>query len=64
MKAILEKIGHDKYLEFVLSDREIKLISSYHLITCNVPINGKIYHVGIRSLALREKEEEEENATY
>ena len=58
MKAILEKIGSEKYLEFALSDKEIKLLLSHRLVTCEMSINGKMYQVAIRALSTREYEEE------
>lgn len=60
MRAILEKIGNDKYLEFALSDREVKSLLSRRLVTCDIKINGKLYHVGVRTLTSREKVEEED----
>ena len=66
MRAILEKSGADRFLEFVLSESEVKLIMRYHLITKKVYINGKVYNIGIRvfspSETYSEEEPEEENA--
>lgn len=59
MRAILEKIGNDKYLEFALSDKEVKSLLSRRLVTCDIKINGKLYHVGVRTLTSREKVEED-----
>lgn len=59
MKSILEKIDGDRYLEFVLSEREVNLLSSHHVITSLTTIAGRVYQVGVRLHTPEDDEEEE-----
>jgi hypothetical protein len=59
MKAIVETTSNERFLEFVLTESEIKLMLRYHLISCKVTINNREYQVGIRIKSPSEDMEED-----
>ena len=60
MRMIQECVDGDRYIEFLLINREIQSISSREIVSIEGDIGGNIYQIGIRSASPSEINEIDE----